>query len=96
MWFEKKDRVDNALPWTWMFGPIETARISDSAALTVVRGIVKAKCDEQEEPQYWDWKPNANEPWILSVWVGWGCVDEKHPTEHEAIDALLTAMKGTA
>ena len=84
-WIDKKARASS-----WL---------SPSRTLTVVRGIVKAMCDERGSD--WAWKPREqsnhathtpSKKWI--VWAG-DMLGSFATTELAAIDALLTVMEGT-
>lgn len=71
--------------------------ITTAKAMTVIRGIVKAKCDEQYRSAIAIWFPNnrASEggKWFWSTDF-MGSIQKCHeaPDELAAIDALLTAM----
>jgi hypothetical protein len=81
------------LQWIWTIKNYEQeeeeAALSTSAALTVVRGIGKAMCDERG----YGWAVHRCHR-NRNKWVCWANgVRTMHPTELAAIDALLTAMK---
>jgi hypothetical protein len=97
--YEDKQRPNNTTPWLWTMGRGWATQVTTSAALTVVRGIAKAMCDERGSD--WAWKPREqsnhathtpSKKWI--VWAG-DMLGSFATTELAAIDALLTVMEGT-
>jgi hypothetical protein len=76
-------------PWSWRQENNARAWLCDSAALAVVRSIVKAMCDEHGGA----WNPkgegNTTGQWY-HYWMG---ETHYHRSELAAIDALLTAME---
>lgn len=86
-------------PWAWDFEGDNTSgsTIPDSAALTVVRGIVKGLCDERNqewmESHAYGWKPCGVTKWRSTIpRAEKNPITQIHNTELQAIDALLTAM----
>jgi len=85
---------DPRMPWAWDLDGVRMW-LTDSAALTVLRGIVKGLCDERNTDNSWagcwSWRPTEDTHWIFNT--GNGGYNQTAATELEAIDALLTAMQ---
>jgi len=97
---------DPRMPWAWDLDGVRMW-LTDSAALTVVRGIVAGLCIEVRRTRggCWGYKPYVVEPIgkaarDLGTWIVWEdschCAANDIPTELEAIDALLRAMEASA
>ncbi len=84
---------DPRIPWAWDLDGVRMW-LTDSAALTVARGIVKGLCDERNSDSAWEdcwsWSPNSSGGWAAN-YGGRGFPVKS--TELEAIDALLAAME---
>jgi hypothetical protein len=91
---------DEAIPF-WEIadaeGPYTSVwhRVTEGVALSHVRGIVKAMCDERNTDsswaKCWSWRPTKHTHWIFNA--GEGGYFHVAATELEAIDALLIAMQ---
>jgi len=89
-WRESTDMID--FHWVWKFTQTkgDGCYLPTSAALTVIRGIVKAKCDAIGNQA--NWKPMGDGN-LSGQWQHhWRGISQYHDDELAAIDALLTAM----
>ena len=90
---------DDLTPWIWSLGDHDYINpITTRKALIVVRGIVKAMCDERNrdwlESHGFGWKPCNPVEWRSTIPRSAKTpITDIHPTELAAIDALLTAMR---
>lgn len=83
--------------WPWFFEDDDCGGMymSDTVCLRLIRGIVKSMCDEHGGswfPTGLDVYPQLDNRWYYH----WRGKNHYLTTELDAIDALLTAMKGTA